>query len=373
MTREQVYAEALNAGSMSSYLILELITGYGKSKLSIDLVNNLYKNEELPNILILVAKTVHKQTWIDEIEKWGGVKASNITIECYESLHKYANTKIDIVIADEMQHLSELRLEYLSTIYIGRFIGLSATIKKEMKDYFITRYKARIVTCNLKDAIEDDILPEPTVYLIPLKLDAKECKYKMNKFGNTILTTQRGYYSNLTSLVEYYRKKALNSRNVKLRNLWLSTAGNRLKWLSTQKESFVISLLEKFKNYKTLTFCSSIEQSENLGKHNITSKNKKSTQFLEMFNNNKIKHITACNILNEGVNLVNCRIGIFCNLNSSEIIVRQRIGRLLRHKKPIIIVPYYVNTREEELVEKMVLEYNKESVKVIEDINQIIL
>lgn len=30
MTREEVYKEALNAGAMSSYLILELITGYGK-------------------------------------------------------------------------------------------------------------------------------------------------------------------------------------------------------------------------------------------------------------------------------------------------------------------------------------------------------
>ena len=373
MTREEVYKEALTAGAMSSYLILELITGYGKSKLSIDLVNNLYKEEELPNILILVAKSVHKQTWIDEIEKWGGIKANKITIECYESLHKYANTKIDIVIADEMQHLSDLRLDYLSTIEIGRFIGLSATIKREMKDYFIIRHKARIVTCNLKDAIEDDILPEPTVYLIPMKLDAKECKYKINKFGNTIITTQRGYYADLSSLVEFYKRKATTSGNVKLKNLWLSTAGKRLKWLSTQKEAFVISLLEKFKNYKTLTFCSSIEQSENLGKHNITSKNKKSTQYLDMFNANKIKHITACNILNEGVNLVNCRIGIFCNLNSSEIIVRQRIGRLLRHKKPINIVPYYINTREEELVQKMVLEYNPESVKTIDNINQIVL
>ncbi len=342
-----------------------------KTKTAIDLVNNLYKEEELPNILILVAKQVHKQTWIDEITKWGGIKADNITIECYESFHKYKHSKFDVVIADEMQHLSPLRLEVLKTISLCKFIGLSATIKRDMKEYFLYNYNSQIVKCNLKDAIEDDILPEPTVYVVPLELDTKVCNFKINKFNKTYITTQRGYYNDLSSLVEYYRKKSMASRNIRLKNLWLSTAGKRLKWLSEQKESLILSLLDQLKNYKTLTFCSSIDQSEKLGKYNITSRNKSSIDNLNMFNNNKIKHITACNILNEGVNLINCRIGIFCNLNSSEIIVRQRIGRLLRHKKPVIIVPYYKETREEELVEKMLLEYNKESIKVISNINQI--
>lgn len=71
------------------------------------------------------------------------------------------------------------------------------------------------------------------------------------------------------------------------------------------------------------------------------------------------------------VNLTNCRIGIFCNLSSSEIIVKQRMGRLLRHEKPIIVVPYFKNTREEELLSLITEEYEEESTKVINDINLI--
>lgn len=71
------------------------------------------------------------------------------------------------------------------------------------------------------------------------------------------------------------------------------------------------------------------------------------------------------------VNLTNCRIGIFCNLNSSEIVVKQRVGRILRHKSPIIILPYFKDTREEELVEKMIEEYSKDSIKIISNINEI--
>ena len=377
MTREEVNSLALSKIDGTKCLILELITGMGKTKVAIDLMNHIcdrvFRNDSSPtSILILVAKIVHKQTWLDEMKKWGGIKSDYITIECYESLKNYENSRFDVVVADEMQHLSEARLEVLNTISINEaFIGLSATIKRDMRDYFINNYDAKVIKCGLREAVEDEVLPEPTVYLIPLTLDTTKFTYKIKKFGRDIITTQKGYYDTVSSLIDWYKSKYFNSRNERMKNLWLSTAGKRLKWCAEQKESLVLSLLDKFKNYKTLTFCSSIEQSERLGKYNITSKNKDSIKNLEMFNSNKIKHITACNILNEGVNLTNCRVGIFCNLNSSEIIVKQRVGRILRHKSPVIIIPYFENTREEELVQKMIEEYDKNSIIIVDSINGI--
>ena len=377
MTREEVNSLALSKIDGTKCLILELITGMGKTKVAIDLMNHIcdrvFRNDNSPtSILILVAKIVHKQTWLDEMKKWGGIKSDYITIDCYESLKNYENSRFDVVVADEMQHLSEARLEVLNTISINEaFIGLSATIKRDMRDYFINNYDAKVIKCGLREAVEDEVLPEPTVYLIPLTLDTTKFTYKIKKFGRDIITTQKGYYDTVSSLIDWYKSKYFNSRNERMKNLWLSTAGKRLKWCAEQKESLVLSLLDKFRNYKTLTFCSSIEQSERLGKHNITSKNKDSIKNLEMFNSNKIKHITACNILNEGVNLTNCRVGIFCNLNSSEIIVKQRVGRILRHKSPVIIIPYFKNTREEELVQKMIEEYDKDSILIIDNIRSI--
>ena len=174
-------------------------------------------------------------------------------------------------------------------------------------------------------------------------------------------------------MIDWYKEKYMRTRNQRLKNVWLASAGNRLKWLSEQKESIILSILDMFKNRKTLTFCSSIEQSKRLGKYNITSKNNKSENILNKFNNNKIKHITSVNILNEGMNLTNCQIGIFANINASEIISKQRIGRILRHKSPIMIIPYYVNTREEELVNNMIKDYNKDIVKTINNIKEITL
>lgn len=71
------------------------------------------------------------------------------------------------------------------------------------------------------------------------------------------------------------------------------------------------------------------------------------------------------------MNLVNCQVGIYANLNSSDTIVKQRMGRLLRHKNPVLVVPYFVGTRDEELANKMLENYNPKLVTVINDYKKI--
>ena len=92
---------------------------------------------------------------------------------------------------------------------------------------------------------------------------------------------------------------------------------------------------------------------------------------IEKFNQKKIDHITAVNILNENANLVDCKYAIFANLSSSEIVQVQRTGRSLRHKSPVIIIPYYKGTREEEIKDKMIEGFNKDYIKEIHSIQEI--
>lgn len=71
------------------------------------------------------------------------------------------------------------------------------------------------------------------------------------------------------------------------------------------------------------------------------------------------------------VNLMNCQIGIYAVLNSSERMIKQKMGRLLRHKEPILIIPYFKNTRDGEIVNKMTEDYNPENIKIINDLKDI--
>ena len=53
--------------------------------------------------------------------------------------------------------------------------------------------------------------------------------------------------------------------------------------------------------------------------------------------------------------------------------IKQRLGRILRHPNPIIIIPFYKNTRDEEIVNKMLEDYNQELVSTITDLKDLTL
>jgi superfamily II DNA or RNA helicase len=409
MTREQIYAACVEQIAKTNCLLLESATGTGKTKISIDLVNDLLQDrlnmpwqseKDIINVLILVAKRVHKQTWQDEINKWGGINHPtakiNLCMECYESLKNHCNEHWDIILADEVHHIgSEIRLQFLKTMSFEYFLGLSATIPRKLKQFFKYRYHSEVVSCDIIEAIEDDVLPEPEILLFPLMVDNRAItetweffpkapgpvihaeykdikKYKFNKNIHSIISmTQKQKLIEYNSLIEYFKKQTMQSHNPAVERSWLFQAGKRLEFLAEIKLPIIHDILQKLDKSRTITFCKTIQQAELAGRWCIHSKNSDADKYYQDFNAKKINHITAVNILNENANLVDCKYAIFCNLSSSDIVIPQRLGRAMRHKHPVIIVPYYQDTREQEIVEKMFSEYNRDYIRVIHSIQEI--
>ena len=396
MDRELVNKSILELSDKYSNILCELPTGFGKTKQALDILKRHIKKLN-QDILIVIPRNVLIESWKQEFKKWGMEKyLLSVTFTTYVSLPKHEG-KWDMVIFDECHHLSDRCREALTNFDIKRAILLSATVKRDMKDELnevfdnLISYKIK-----MKEAIDNEVLPDPRVFLLPLTLDAKfptESIWKNPKgkepvvevpwatrwsaikqkvYKVRIYCSEYHYHQDLCSQIEWHKNRYMRTRNEALKAKWLKLAGDRLKWLSDKKMSTMQILKEHFKNERVLLFCNSIEQTEVLG-NCINSKFKSSLTTLEDFNKGKINQISAVNMLNEGCNLVNCRIGIYGNLNSSEIIVKQRLGRILRHKDPIIIIPYYKDTREEELVTKMLEDYNPELVKTINDIKEITL
>ena len=398
MTREEVYTECLTKLEKSDFLLLELATGFGKTATAIKMINHLIETKyqgKHTSMLLLVAKTVHKQTWKDEFNKWGGINVDDLTIECYESLKKHEYESFDFVVMDEMHHLnSDKRLDLFSTLTYGNVIGLSATIPKKLKQYFQYEYAAEVVTCSIVDAIEDEVLPEPQIVLYPLQLDnvrptesievnpkAKGktfygnynelWKYRKMKVHAIISCTPRQRVNEYNSLILYERNRYMRTRQDFLKNKWLFDCGERIKYLANLKNNIVLSILQRLEKERTITFCKTIEQADILGKYSIHSKNKDSDTIYNNFNAKKINHIVSVNVLNEGANLVDCKYAVFANYSSSEICSAQRVGRSLRHKSPVIILPYYEATREEEIVNTMIESFKEESIYKIHSLKEL--
>lgn len=392
-SREEIRDEIL--ALKKKYLLLALPTGIGKSRIALDVTYR--EGSLLPKVLIVYPKLNLKKNWIDEIKKWGYERdLDNITFTTYNSLMKHAGEYWDMVIFDEGHHITERVIDIIQVMHFERSLILSATVKTSLM------YKLKMVMPGLhtyrvrmKDAIDNDILPDPKIILLPLTYNVvsktetivknpkiqspvyeipfeKRNMYRDKKNRYVIHCTEAQYATEMDSQIDWFKRQSMGG-NQALKNLWLHKAGERLKWMAAKKTPYVLALLDKLKDERTLTFCASIEQTEEVGSNCVHSKNKLALSVLDKFNEGSIKHLTAVAMLDEGVNLVNCRVGIFANINASERIQIQRIGRLLRHDKPIIIFPYFKNSREEEIVEKMLIGYNPELIEKVSSVNNITL
>ena len=325
MTRQEVYNLSVEKLAHHYALLLELPTGFGKTAISLQLVNYLlstsYKDFKGPqiNIMILVAKRVHKQTWKEEITKWGGIQHPkdgvkiNICMECYESLKKHVGEEWDIVLADEVHHIgSEARMHLLNKVKFCHLIGLSATIPRAVKQYFKFRYHSDTVSCKLSEAISSDILPEPQILLFPLLLDNRQPteewefhpkaagpvvhaeykdirKYRYNKNVHSVITmTQKQKLMEFDSLIDFFKKNA--DRSIAAKRSWLFQAGKRLEFLADIKVPILKDILKHIRKSRSITFCKTIQQCERLGKSCIHSKNAMADIIYEEFNNKEIDH-----------------------------------------------------------------------------------
>lgn len=398
MTREEIYNQCVQKIDKTNGLMLELTTGTGKTRIALNLINHLvetkYKGKKI-SLLLLVAKRVHKQTWKDEISKWGGLNVDSITMECYESMHKHTGNHYTFILMDEIHHVkSETRMQCLAHIKYDYMLGLSATIPRKLKQVLSYRYKAAVVSCDISEAIEDNILPEPQILLFPLMLEDRAAtetweinakakgqtvygdikdiwKYKKQKVHAILSCTQKRKLIEFNNLIAWEKNQYMMTGKEPLKQSWLYHAGKRLEWLADIKTGIIKDILKHLDKHRTITFCKSIAQAETVGKYCIHSKNADADKLYNDFNARKIDHITAVNILNENANLVDCKYAVFCNLSSSDLVSLQRLGRSLRHKSPVIIFPYYTGTREEEIVKEMLADFNKDYIKTITNIKEI--
>lgn len=397
MTKEEILAEVMAIHNKN--IILEISTGGGKSLCALKQIERSLSesNHQKKQVLIVIPKLALIKNWLKEIDKWHlNHLVPFIQFSTYVSLPKNYDKEWDVVCFDEAHHITERCFRSIDASFNRhnvRHLFLSATLsipfKMILKRTFPDTY---VYQLPLKTAIKNNILPDPTILLYPLQLDNSSQTYTYVKrqsgketvvtyqnrwpvikrmakenLSPHILCTEQQYYNLLCDDISFLSAKP------KLQNIAKQKRIVRLKILSEFKTSKVLNVLKIIKDYRTITFCSGIEQTERLGKNCIHSKNKVWNDILDDFNSEKIKHVTSCEILSEGMNVADCRIGVFAVINASDIALKQKIGRILRHEKPVIIFPYYVRTREEEIITKCILpQFNQDNVFTIHGVNEIL-
>lgn len=391
MNREEVQKEVVELKSTYHNMVVEIATGVGKTKIAIDIISELSKKvfeeeDSEVQVLILLAETTHKENWKNEFKKWG-ISTDKVRFECYQSMRKCVVDMYDLIILDEVHRVdTSLRLDILKSIKTNNTLFLSATISDSLFDTLNKNYSNLYrYTFTLKDAIDNKILPEPEIILIPLKLDTKvinqECEFKRGKgtqkirveekskwtyildkknYPNLWLkynTTEYGKYKYLDDKFESIKKKLKNNPSNKALTTVMAKAGldrkNYTASLKTKYAKIIVKELEN-SNKRFICFCADINQSEELNKKNsINSTIDNADKLITNFNNKNINSLFAVKMLIEGTNLTDIDAGVIVQLNSKERIFIQQIGRVFRSKSPVQYILYYKNTKDEEYVKEV--------------------
>lgn len=396
-SKEILQSKAIDALVEDKRLILQWATGVGKGYTAVKAVSKIKPKRTL----IIVAESAHKDNWKNEFVKAeASYLLTNVVIECYASLKNYKDTYWDMIIFDEAHHLgSDIRLDILRTLRAERVLALSATFDDwDILNVLETTFgKFKFSTVSIQDAIANNLLPQPKIFLKPLFLDytvknqviieewgkkgkrvVMECdwenrwsiiKYKKTKYPNVTLRIRCSAYHKykyLCEQIDFWQKRYFATRNEAVKNKWLQYGSIRKAFLGELKTMEAKKLLDSLEGKKYICFCTNIEQAELLGGSNaIHSKKANNKEIIDNFNEGKTDKLFAVGMLQEGQNLNGIEVGVIIQLDGNERSFIQKFGRSMRAEDPIQYIFYYKYTRDEEYLEKVLEGIDKEYIKEI--------
>lgn len=393
----------------SKRVLLKWATGCGKSKMTIDLINHyvqpLISGKMIHRVLFVVAERAHKKNWEEEFRKWHFRDVNvRVTVCCYASLRLFRREYFDIIVLDEGHHACAPKAyEYLTEMtqlhnaYISRVYVLSATLSSGKQDMLEEIFgKFTVSTVTLKDAIKNDILPDPKVYVVGMELDNVK-RHQEIRIGNNpeapvvrwedrmkyiykqtpciIQCTQQQKYTHITNDMEYWKERYERSHSDFMHSRWVNLGSQRKRFLGELKTGAVYKLICRLTSLRKrfVCFCASVNQADTFSMIGTISSKKSSKynqKIIDGFNDKKLNQIYAVGMITEGMNLKDIQMGIIVQLDGKERLFVQKFGRSLRAEDPVTFIFYYKNTQDENYLKTALENIDPKYVQHI-DINQL--
>lgn len=368
------------AKAQEGNLLLSWATGCGKSLAALKIAQTIKSTW-----YIVCKETNHIDNWKQELKKHK-IKLDNIEIFCYDSLHKYSNTKANLIL-DEIHCITPLRINLLTQISFDKVICLSATVpdeKKELLSQFITFKEYHI---SLSEAIEKGIVPAPKVYIVDIYLDnSRPTEIHVLKKGNAkerqiikcnfqerfkvfkeykdvelhISCTQKQKIELLNSEIEYYKLQHFKLKKQWTEFKWLQAGLSRKKYISSIKAEKAKLLLARLEDKRLVCFTGSIEQCNTLGGDLVVHSKTDvvNLDLIEKFNSLKINKLFAVKMLREGMNLEKIDASIIIQLDNQLLSFIQMLGRCIRGALPECYIFVVRGTQDEVYLNNALFGFN---------------
>lgn len=415
--KAKVQAEAnISIDNNQGFGLIAMATGTGKSKIGVERASIVHYGKGTTAKILLVVPTekLRDRGWKEEFFKWNKDYLWETCIErtCYASLDTYKDQEWDLVILDEAHNITENNSIFFKKNTVLACIGLTATppidfIKVQLlsdilkvptyrNDKNLLRLRPTY-QITLDQAVEMELVAPYDITVITMPLDTKNAYIKKDyKDKNTgqakfFMQTELANYTWLTQQCDFGR----NPMN----------RINRMRFIYTLKsKTEAAKMILKHvipEELRTLIFCGSKDQANQVSDYRFYSKPSKPKKLSEKDNTIKskfdkwfaaslkyqeelkyyqddasynkfkaqeINRLSCVQALNEGDNIDNVDVGFIIQLNSQELDLIQRLGRIIRHREGHtgkIIILTTENTVDKEWTVKATAKLNNTKIRWI--------
>lgn len=357
---------------------IEAFTSFGKSHIINTVVSLFHRQKPDYTIAIIVPSITLREDILNSLEQ-NNLKADVYVINtlAVQVVKKEQQKHYDLVIADELHRLcgesSVYFSEIIPNITYKYFLGLSATLSKEDKNYLAQYNIPTVFNINNEEAIKYGLIPDYSIFNIAVNMTEQEKKEYIaiqKSYENIVSLFARYNVNNPTAaitaclsdktkkvkfegIIDYSINHAKRINEVlELQNEGV-VIGCALKWRNIQNKRrlFLNSCINSVKathyilkniitDKQVLVFCSSIDICNLLQKqfddsvafHSKISKAKREKN-KQSFANGDVRIMFCVNSGKEGLNFVSLEYIIRQGFTSKERDTTQILGRGLRWDK----------------------------------------
>lgn len=271
----------------SQHGLLNLAPRVGKTKIAIDIL----KKMKPKSILWVTPNTKLRDVDIPgEFVTWKATSYLKKTdIICWASLAKVKG-EYDIIILDEYQDITEGSSKHLinGELKYGKILGLSGTHPKheEKQEIYDKLGLDILVAMSIDEATEAGLIADYHINVVHTSMNSKNKVIKAGSKTKPFMITEKAAYEYITKQINYiyYRGESVPS--------YLYIRRLRQVYDSPSKVAAAKLLISKLEG-RTLIFCASIAQSEELCEYTYNSKT--SPDDLSDFMNKKIDKLACVN------------------------------------------------------------------------------
>jgi len=367
LVRTRVQEEAVQAViNNDGRGMIVMATGAGKSKIAIDLAKHYHHNYKSfdGHGLIVPTEKLRDENWKEEFEKWDAKEIYDSTQRlCYASASKLEDYSLNLLILDEAHNITELSAKVCVNNMVENVVALTATepTDEEKKEIFERLGIPVVYKLSLDDAVKLGFVAPYNITVVYTELDDSDKYVQSGSKNKPFYQTEQEKYEYLTSV---YNK----SPNGKMK---MFAIFNRMNFIYKLKSKFEVGkhILNNVipTEDRTLIFCGSIEQANDINPFKYHSKTK-DVDYND-FKEGKINRLSCVKSINEGHNFIGLDSALILQINSKEKDLIQRIGRLIRfrfgHEANIYIV-ICKGTQDEVWLSSAIENLNPDKIKFVE-------